>query len=70
MQHPPLSQLLDDAARDGALYSLSLVQSGQEWQANLQAERGSSFRVCHGATPSEALAALFVPVPALPPPPY
>jgi len=44
-------------------YSLSVVRVRDgEWQANLQTERGSnSFRVRHGATPSEAIAALFAP---------
>jgi hypothetical protein len=65
-----LSELLDKAALTGALYSFNVVRSPRgDWQANLQETRGSSFYVCHGATPSEALAALFaepLEVPACP----
>lgn len=55
--------------------SLSLVQVGKEWQASLEVTRGS-FRIRMGATPSEALEALFgMEAPslcpaALPPLPY
>lgn len=73
MQIPTdLSQLLDSAA----FHSLSVVRLGQEWQANLAVERGNSFRVRHGATPSEAIAELFAAAPSdvpacpIPPPPY
>ncbi len=59
------------AALDGAdFYSLSVVRSGVEWQANLAVEPGNSFRIRHGATPSEAIAALFVADAPLAPPPY
>lgn len=62
----PLTQLLDRVE----FASLSICRSGAEWQASLQVSRGS-FRIRVGATPSEALAALFEPVPtALPPLPY
>jgi hypothetical protein len=56
--------------------SLTLYRIGNEWQANLQVESGGGWRVSHGATPSEAIAMLFEPVPvfapslAPPPPPY
>jgi hypothetical protein len=67
----PLSQELDRAE---AFHSLSLCRTsvGGGWQANLQVEQGGGWRVCHGATPSEALGALFAPVPApcLPALPY
>lgn len=58
-------------------HSLSVVRTRDgQWQANLQVEQGSNaFRICHGATPDEAIAALFAPVPVfkparLLPPPY
>jgi hypothetical protein len=61
-----LSLTLDRAT----FHSLSVVRSPRgDWQANLQETRGSSFYVCHGATPSEALASLFaepLEVPACP----
>lgn len=63
MPQQSLSQILDTAA----FYSLSVVAVGQQWQANLQIERGNSFRVEFGSTPSEAIAALFDLPATLPP---
>lgn len=53
-------------------YSLSVVKSGDGWQANLQAKPGSNvFRIRLGATPEEAIVALFASAPTIiPPPPY
>lgn len=53
--------------------ALNICRSGDEWQASMNVE-GSAWRIRVGATPSEALAALFAEVPsaapALPPLPY
>ncbi len=61
-----LSELLNSAE----FHSVSVVRTRDgSWQANLQAEKGTnSFRVMHGATPAEAIAELFAPVPRFIPP--
>lgn len=62
---PTLTNTLDAAA----FYSLSLVRDVDGWQASLAVERGNSFRIRHGATPSAAVEALFdLPRPIQPPP--
>lgn len=59
----------------GGFHRLSVVKTAPScWQANLQVAKGdNAFRVEHGATAAEAIAALFAPVPvfvaALPLPP-
>ena len=50
--------------------ALTICRTSDGWQASLNTE-GSSFRIRHGSTPSEALCALFAPTPSnLPPLPY
>jgi len=63
---PELSALINSAE----FYSVSVVRTRDDlWQANLQSARGvNSFRVTHGATPAEAIAELFAPVPVWVPP--
>lgn len=59
------------AELDAADYvALNICRTGREWQASLEVERGK-FRIRIGATPSEAIAALFAPAPRFVPPlPY
>lgn len=56
---------ISDALDNTTFVSLSLCPGRDGlWQANMQTERGGGWRVCHGATPSEALGAVFAPVPS------
>lgn len=71
---PDLPHILNTAD----FYSLSLVQVGDGWQANLQEARGSAWRIRVGVSPVEALLELFAAyevvcapdLPPAPPPPY
>jgi len=49
---------------------LTVWKTAEGFQASISADR-QSWTVAHGATPGEAIAALFAPVPVhIPPPPY
>lgn len=60
---------LADALNRTEFVALNICR-GREglWQASLQSEKGGGWRVCHGATPSAAIVALFEPVPQWVPP--
>lgn len=56
---------LDELHAAGKMHGFSIWPSRGEYQANIAVSAANSFRIRHGATPTEAVAALFDGDPAL-----